>query len=180
MSDSGQRRHLRAVISSNRDSHLRIVSVHFSHTCFVRPRTRSVLTDKFSGEGRDVVSSRTLWRLFGVRTMRPGFEASSINVSIARVVVGSSAKLTNSRYFRRAMRADARSYEVARRYGIAERILFRWKQETDAGGTAVRGGGYRGCAPPTEGTHHDAASSGREGSPGLRGLLTCATMWRPA
>jgi hypothetical protein len=68
-------------------------------------------------------------RLFGVRTMRLGFEASSINVSIARVVVGSSAKLTNSRYFRRAMRADARFYEVARRYGIAERILFRWKQE---------------------------------------------------
>ena len=27
------------------------------------------------------------------------------------------------------MRADARFSEVARRYGIAERVLFRWKQE---------------------------------------------------
>ena len=27
-----------------------------------------------------------------------------------------------------AMRADARFSEVARRYGIAERVLFRWKQ----------------------------------------------------
>ena len=28
-----------------------------------------------------------------------------------------------------AMRPDARFSEVARRYGIAERVLFRWKQE---------------------------------------------------
>jgi hypothetical protein len=28
-----------------------------------------------------------------------------------------------------AMRADARFSDVARRYGIAERVLFRWKQE---------------------------------------------------
>src|SRR3977135_3545509 len=27
-----------------------MVSVHFSHTCFVRPRTRSVLTDNFQVE----------------------------------------------------------------------------------------------------------------------------------
>jgi transposase-like protein len=27
------------------------------------------------------------------------------------------------------MRPDARFSEVARRYGIAERVLFRWKQE---------------------------------------------------
>jgi transposase-like protein len=27
------------------------------------------------------------------------------------------------------MRPDARLSEVARRYGIAERVLFRWKQE---------------------------------------------------
>jgi len=27
------------------------------------------------------------------------------------------------------MRQDARFFEVARRHGIAERVLFRWKQE---------------------------------------------------
>jgi Transposase len=27
------------------------------------------------------------------------------------------------------MRPDARFSDVARRYGIAERVLFRWKQE---------------------------------------------------
>ena len=32
----------------------------FSNTCFVRLRTRSVLTDSFAGGGRDVVSSRAL------------------------------------------------------------------------------------------------------------------------
>jgi Transposase len=31
---------------------------------------------------------------------------------------------------REAMRPDLRFSEVARRYGIAERVLFRWKQET--------------------------------------------------
>src|SRR6202023_1057413 len=31
---------------------------------------------------------------------------------------------------REAMRPDSRFSEVARRYGIAERVLFRWKQET--------------------------------------------------
>jgi transposase len=30
---------------------------------------------------------------------------------------------------REAMRPDSRFSEVARRYGIAERVLFRWKQE---------------------------------------------------
>jgi hypothetical protein len=40
---------------------------------------------------------------------------------------------------------------------------------TDAGGNAVRGGGYRGYDPRRpRSTRHDAASSGREGSPGLR------------
>jgi hypothetical protein len=32
-----------------------------------------------------------------------------------------------------AMRPDARFSEVARRYGIAERVLFRWKQEMNHG-----------------------------------------------
>src|SRR5713226_3375029 len=40
------------------------VSVHFSHTCLFKVRTRSVLTEKFSGGGRDVASSRTLRRGF--------------------------------------------------------------------------------------------------------------------
>src|SRR6266404_5376789 len=40
------------------------VSVHFSHTCFFAVRTRSVLTEKFSGGGPDVVSSRALRRGF--------------------------------------------------------------------------------------------------------------------
>ena len=31
---------------------------------------------------------------------------------------------------REAMQPDSRFSEVARRYGIAERVLFRWKQET--------------------------------------------------
>src|SRR5258706_3376880 len=40
------------------------VSVHFSHTCLFKIRTRSVLTEKFSGGERDVVSSRAVWRGF--------------------------------------------------------------------------------------------------------------------
>jgi transposase-like protein len=38
---------------------------------------------------------------------------------------------------------DTRFSEVARRYGIAERVLFRWKQELTQV-TAVRGGRDRG------------------------------------
>src|ERR1700680_2348843 len=44
------------------------------------------------------------------------------------VVVGGSANQTNGRYLK-AMRPDSRFSEVARRHGIAERVLFRWKQE---------------------------------------------------
>ena len=50
----------REIIYGIREFYYRGVSVHFSHTCFVRLRTRSVLTDSFAGGGRDVVSSRTL------------------------------------------------------------------------------------------------------------------------
>ena len=56
------------------------------------------------------------------------------------------------------MRPDARFSEVARRYGIAERVLFRWKQEiTPAAATdnAGHGGMFRNGAglermPPAE------------------------------
>ena len=47
----------------------------------------------------------------------------------ARVVVGSSAKRINGKYWRKRLLPGARFAEVARRYGIAERVLFRWKQE---------------------------------------------------
>jgi hypothetical protein len=59
-------------ISGNRELFLGIreflvrgVSVHFSHTCFVRLRTRSVLTDSFAGAGaflwaRLVIDLRTV------------------------------------------------------------------------------------------------------------------------
>src|SRR5260370_28546 len=40
------------------------VSVHFSHACFFAVRTRFVLTNKFSGGERDVVSSRAVRRGF--------------------------------------------------------------------------------------------------------------------
>ncbi len=36
-----------------------------------------------------------------------------------------------------AIRPDARFSEVARRYGIAERVLFRWKQELTAAAAPV-------------------------------------------
>jgi hypothetical protein len=71
------------------------------------------------------------------------------------------------------MRPYARPSEVARRYGIAELILFRWKQEMKPR--------LRQCSSlwrsltrlpiqytATRSTHHDATSSGREGAPGLR------------
>src|SRR6266403_832741 len=58
----------REFLSGNRESPARcvgtVVSVHFSHTCFFAVRTRSVLTEKFSGGERDVVSSRALRRGF--------------------------------------------------------------------------------------------------------------------
>ena len=47
----------------------------------------------------------------------------------ARVVVGSSAKRINGKYWRKRLLPGARFAEVARRYGIAERVLFRWNQE---------------------------------------------------
>jgi hypothetical protein len=51
----------REEISRIRQLFSKVVSVHFSHTCSVRLRTRSLLTYSFAGGGRDVVSSRTLW-----------------------------------------------------------------------------------------------------------------------
>jgi hypothetical protein len=47
----------------------------------------------------------------------------------ARVVVGSSAKRINGKYWKKRLLPGARFAEVARRYGIAERVLFRWKQK---------------------------------------------------
>jgi hypothetical protein len=44
----------------------------------------------------------------------------------ARVVAGASAKRTKRQIL---IRPGARFSEVARRYGIAERVLFRWKQK---------------------------------------------------
>jgi hypothetical protein len=52
----------REFLSGNREFHLQGVSVHFLHACFLAVRTRSVLTDKFSGGGRDGVSSGALRR----------------------------------------------------------------------------------------------------------------------
>ena len=43
----------RVSISKNRETLSKVVSVHFSHTCLVRLRSRSVLTDNFAGGGRD-------------------------------------------------------------------------------------------------------------------------------
>src|ERR1700730_3849612 len=34
-------------LSGNREFHCKVVSVHFSHTCLFKVRTRSVLTDEF-------------------------------------------------------------------------------------------------------------------------------------
>ena len=48
------------------------------------------------------------------------------------------------------MRADARFYEVARRYGIAERILFRWKQELTQVATLFVAVDIADTTPPTE------------------------------
>jgi hypothetical protein len=47
----------------------------------------------------------------------------------ARVGVGSSAKRDKRQILEQAILPDACFAEVARRYGIAERVLFRWKQE---------------------------------------------------
>src|SRR5258706_13814192 len=60
------------------------VSVHFLHACFFAVRTRSVLTDKFSGGGRDVVSSRALRRGFlAGGTPGQGSKVSSLRERIA-------------------------------------------------------------------------------------------------
>jgi Transposase len=164
------------------------VSVQFSHTCSVRLRTRFCSHRQFCRwrTGCRQFANVTV-RLFGGRTMRHGFKASSISVSIARltgfrikafgnwrarfkaephpparkvlyrrggVSHGLSHGLSHdlrvpgpivppAREGRRrrfseadkqqileeAMRPDARFSDVARRYGIAERVLFRWKQE---------------------------------------------------
>jgi len=48
-------------------------------------------------------------------------------------------------------RPGASLSEVARHYGIAARVLFRWKQEPDAGGTAVRGSRDHGRDPANRG-----------------------------
>ena len=50
-----------------------------------------------------------------------------------------------------AARPGASLSEVARGYGIAARVLFRWKQELTLVGTAVRGGRDRGCDPAHRG-----------------------------
>jgi hypothetical protein len=51
-------------VRMNFPARARAVSVHFLHACFFALRTRSVLTDKFSGGERDVASSRALRRGF--------------------------------------------------------------------------------------------------------------------
>jgi hypothetical protein len=89
-------------------------------------------------------------RLFGVRTMRLWLRSEFNQREYCAGLVGSSAKLINSRYFRRAMRADARFYEVARRYGIAERILFRWKQELTQVAPLFVAVDIADTTPPTE------------------------------
>ena len=55
----------------------------------------------------------------------------------ARVAVGSSAKRIKDKYSSKAMLPDACFAEVARRYGVAERVLFRWKQEATQAGAPI-------------------------------------------
>jgi hypothetical protein len=62
------------------------VSVHFSHTCLFKIRTRSVLAEKiFRWRTRCRQFASGMARLFGGRTTRLGFKVSSISVSIARL-----------------------------------------------------------------------------------------------
>src|SRR5580693_7716264 len=49
-------------IGQNRENAGILVSVHFLHACVLAVRRRSVLADKFSGGGRDGVSSGALRR----------------------------------------------------------------------------------------------------------------------
>jgi hypothetical protein len=64
-------------------------------------------------------------------------------------VVGSPAKRINGKYWRKRLLPGARFAEVARRYGIAERVLFRWKQELTVTAPAFcRDRGYRDRPPP--------------------------------
>jgi hypothetical protein len=67
-----------------------------------------------------------------------------------------------------AARPGASLSEVARGYGIAARVLFRWKQELTQAEPLFVAVEIADATPPPRSTHHDAASSGREGSPRLR------------
>jgi transposase len=161
-----------------------IVSVHFSHTCFVRLRTRSVLTDSFAGGGRDVVSSRTLRRAhheawlqselsqreyceayrIPIKTFgnwRARFKAEpqppvrklfyrrrglshTLSHSVSHITYGGAEPIVpparegrrrkfseadKRRIIEEAVQPGTSLSEVARHYGIAARVLFRWKQE---------------------------------------------------
>ena len=48
------------------------------------------------------------------------------------------------------MRPDARFSDVARRYGIAERVLFRWKQELTQVAPLFVAVEIADATPPTE------------------------------
>jgi len=66
------------------------------------------------------------------------------------------------------MRPHARLSEVARRYGTAERVLFRWKQEMKPARPRQCSSLWRSLTrhliqhTATRSMHHDATSTGRE------------------
>jgi transposase len=65
-------------------------------------------------------------------------------------------------------RPGASLSEIARSYGIAARVLFRWKLELTQAAPLFVAVEITDAIPPTRSMHHDAASSGREGSPRVR------------